>query len=118
MCCVEGGAVLEDVLRVGQCWSCLVVRLVCVRERVAGREDCANISVSVCFCMQDGSTALKQMLKIGVEEAPSNELVNKKSYGKQVSIQELFEGELTHVAWCYFVTKHFCLPEQYTIFVL
>ena len=95
------GAVLKDVLCCG--WGS--VEGCVVGGAVEWREDCVNISVSVRFCMQDGSAALKQMLKIGVEEAPSNELVNKKSYGKQVSIQELFEGELTHAAWCYFVTN-------------
>ena len=63
--------------------------------------------LQVCFCMQDGSAALRQMLKIGVEETPSSEQTNKKSYGKQVSIQELFDGKLTLVlaAWIQFVTE-------------
>ena len=44
--------------------------------------------------MQDGSAALKQMLKIGVEEMAASEQSSKKSYGRQVSVQELFDGEL------------------------
>ncbi|KAL8571175.1 hypothetical protein ACOMHN_010636 [Nucella lapillus] len=41
---------------------------------------------------EDGSAALKQMLKIGVEDGASpGEQASKKSYGRQLSVQELFD---------------------------
>ncbi|XP_076451691.1 5'-3' exoribonuclease 1-like isoform X2 [Babylonia areolata] len=41
---------------------------------------------------EDGSAALKQMLKIGVEDSGSaSEQSSKKSYGRHVSVQELFD---------------------------
>ena len=79
-----------------------------------------DLRQSVYFWMQDGSAALKQILKIGVEDTPGAEQANKKSYGRQVSIQELFDGELMHAAEHYLlIFFKFCyLPEHYPIVVV
>ena len=51
--------------------------------------------IHIYVLLQDGTNTLKQMLKIGAEQDEGTENVAppNRGYGRQVSLQELFEGE-------------------------